>query len=624
MPIKLFLIAATLAAVVGAVRAAPDYVRVPDPEKVLDTLAPKHPRLILTDARLAELKALAGTDELLAGAVKDVLSRADRLVGEPKLVRKIIGPRLLRVSRECRHRMYTLGLAWRWTGREKYLRKAVEDMLAVCEFKDWNPRHFLDVAEMAHAAGVGYDWFHSALDADTRKRIAAGLRRHGLQAGLKGYAENAGWSRSGHNWNQVCNFGLTVAALAVAEEYPDEAARLIPRAVAAVPRALKTYAPDGAWPEGPGYWGYATRYTVYGLSALQTALGTDFGLSDAPGLDKAGEFPIHMAGPTGLLFNFADVGKGKRLKNTPSLFWLARRYGRPLFAHTEREAIRRYGGRARDVIWYVPDEDPSAEPDPPLAKRFDGPVPVAVFRTAWYEPDALFVAVKAGYNQVNHGHLDLGQFAVSALGVRWARELGSDHYNLPGYWGRAADAQRWKYYRLGSLSHNIPLIDNANQDVHAKAELTAFVPSGTDGLAKVDLTDAYKPAATKALRGVRLLAGRAVLVQDELTLDGSHEVAWGMTTEAAIEPAGRQAVLRQDGKALTARLLSPAGARFTVESCRQQPPQATNEGFRRLMLRIPDAEGLCRIAVLLLPHWPDGAYDKPVKVQPLSQWPKAK
>ena len=40
---------------------------------------------------------------------------------------------------------------------------------------------------------------------------------------------------------------------------------------------------DGGWDEGPGYWAYATQYNIFYLSALQTALGTDFGFDKQPG-----------------------------------------------------------------------------------------------------------------------------------------------------------------------------------------------------------------------------------------------------------------------------------------------------------------------------------------------------
>jgi len=595
-------------------------VRIPKPEQVIATLNKSRPRLVLTDARLAELKKLAKTDKLLAKGVGDVIREADSLARSPVLVYKVIGPRLLRVSRDCVRRMYAFGLAWRWTGKRKYVEKARENLLAVCAFKDWNPRHFLDTAEMSHGVAIGYDWFHDALDEPTRGRIRKGLIRCGMEPGVAAYrGRGAGWTRTAFNWNQVCNFGLIIGALGIADTDPQYARAIVPAAVASVPRALATYAPDGAWPEGPGYWGYATRYTTYGLAAMETALGTDFGLSNVPGLDQAGFFPIYTTGPTGLYFNFADTGGRNRRRNLPALFWLARRYEAPFLAAAERDVLAAGRATALDVIWYVPPTR-RKPPAPDAARLFRGPVEVAVFRSAWGDRDALFAAVKAGYNQVNHGHLDLGSFEIDALGVRWARELGSDNYNLPSYWGRDPKAQRWKYYRLGSLSHSVPLLDDRNQDVYAKAKVTKFKADGRNGLAVIDLSGAYKSLARSATRGLKMVQGRAVLVQDELDIAKPCRAAWGMTTDAKIAADAGRAVLTLDGKTLTARVLSPAGAAFSVESAEQKSPQATNKGVRRLMVRLKAQPGPLRFAVLLSPHWPDGKQVRSSKITPLKQW----
>ena len=97
---------------------------------------------------------------------------------------------------------------------------------------------------------------------------------------------------------------------------------------------------------------------------------------------------------------------------------------------------------------------------------------------------------------------------------------------------------------------------------------------------------------------------RAVLVQDEFEMKKPCEVAWGMTTDAEIDvKQGTVAVLKLKGKELTARLLSPKDAAFTVESAEQQPPQKKNTGVRRLMVKLPQAGGAVCVAVLLSPAW---------------------
>ena len=278
-----------------------------DSSAILATLDKNHPRLMLKDKDLQNLKQQYATDKVLQKCIKDVLQDADYQLKKSPLKYEKIGPRLLHVSRDCLNRTYALGLAYRWTGEEKYAKKAVENLLAVCAFEDWNPSHFLDTAEMSHAVGVGYDWLYSYLDAQTREKIKAGLFKNGLEQGLIAY-EKQWWSKSEHNWNQVCNGGLVAGALAIAESDPKYAERIVAAAIESLPRALNSYNPDGAWGEGPGYWSYATHYTAYGLTALQTALGKDFGLLQIEGLAKAGYFPIYTAGPTELYLNLADCG----------------------------------------------------------------------------------------------------------------------------------------------------------------------------------------------------------------------------------------------------------------------------------------------------------------------------
>jgi len=594
---------------------------VTDSSAVLETLEKAHPRLMLKDKDIENLKALHAKDEVLQKCLRDVLEEADQCAGKPMLTYRKIGPRLLSVSRECLHRVYALSLAYRWTGQEKYAQKAAQNMLTVCAFKDWNPSHFLDTAEMSHAVGLGYDWLYSYLDAETREKIKAGLIKNGLEPGLAVYRKKSGWSRSDYNWNQVCNGGLIVGALAIAESDPQYAEQIIPAAVQSLPLALKSYAPDGAWGEGPGYWSYATHYTAYGLAALQSALGKDFGLLKIEGLAQAGYFPIYTTGPTGYYLNLADVGEKSSRGPMPCMFWLARAFGNPMYAEAERAEIVRRSTSPQHVVWYMPaSQKPLESRD--LDRYFRGPVEVAVFRSAWDDPEALWVGVKAGYNQVNHGHLDLGNFELDALGVRWARDLGSDDYNMAGYWSKGRGGQRWSYYRLNSKSHNVCLLDGQDQDPMAKASITKFESGKSSAFVLIDLTSAYEKFARKVTRGVVMLEGRkAVLIQDEFEIEKPCEVTWAMTTDAkiAIEKEGT-ARLTLNGKELVARVLSPERAEFTTESAERKPPEKVNKGVRRLIVRLPDAKDNVRVAVLLSPVWKDAGDVNSAPLKPLAEW----
>jgi hypothetical protein len=175
---------------------------------------------------------------------------------------------------------------------------------------------------------------------------------------------------------------------------------------------------------------------------------------------------------------------------------------------------------------------------------------------------------------------------------------------------------------LNSQSHSVPLLNGENQDPMAKASFINLDSQESSAFAIVDLSSAYEKYAKKVTRGVAMLEGRkAVLIQDEFEIEKPCEVTWAMTTDAeiSVEKEGT-AKLTLKGKTLIARVLSPAGATFTVESAEQQPPQKANKGVRRLLVRLPNSKDNVRVAVLLSPVWKDGREVSKVELQPLAQW----
>lgn len=611
------LLLATAVLLTGNTHASPDK----ESPSILKTLEADHPRLMLKEPALQDLKKRATSDVVLQRLILGVIRKADDCLDEPMLTYRKRGPRLLHVSKACLERVYELGVAWRWTGDTKYAEKIEENLLAVCAFPDWNPSHFLDTAEMAHAVGIGYDWIYHYMGPESRSLIREVLVTKGLKPGIERHKHGYHHFTYAYNWNQVCNGGLLIGALAVAESDPDTAEYLIDRALENLPTALGSYAPEGVWAEGIGYWKYATEYTAFALTALETALGSDFGLSEFPGLATTGYVPLNSTGPTGLYFSYADAGDFKKHRSAPCLFWLSRTFDNPDFADAEHRLIKSKDCSPLHVIWYTPPSG-SKPADRQLDRLLKGEVETALFRSAWDDPDALFVGVKAGDNQAHHGHLDLGNFELDALGVRWARDLGSDDYNLPDYWSYKEGGTRWTYYRLGSSSHNVPMLDNKNQNANAVAKLTRFHSSEEFSFAEIDLSQAYAANASSAHRGVALVAGRrAALVQDEIDIDRPCELLWGMTTDAtiALEKANT-ARLSLRGRHLVARLLSPTGASFAVESAEQEPPQKRNQGVSRLVIRLPETQGKTTVAVLLSPVWEDGGPVDEVDIKPLSAW----
>jgi hypothetical protein len=583
-------------------------------DDVLSTLRPGHPRLYLLDRDLAALKTRVTSNPTAKAWYAKLKRDGEEILTQSPVVHGLKEPRkpfqsMIDQSLRALDRVSTLALLYRLDGDRRWLDRARKEMLAVASFPDWNPNNFLDSAILSHALAIGYDWLHKDLSETDRKTVREALVGKGLKPGLKEYREKGWWTEATFNWNQICNCGMTVAALAVADDDPAVAKEVVDAARRSIVKAMKSFAPDGGWAEGPFYWNHATRHNCQFLDAVSTALGTDFDLKEMPGFSATDRFWTHVGGPSGLLFNFADSYDAAG--GAAQMLWLAREFRHPWAAAREANVTARQID-AFHLIWS--DALDTAKPDPklPTDALFRG-AEVACFRSAWDDPKAVYVGFKGGDNQASHAHLDLGSFVLDADGQRWAIDLGGDSYGLPGYFGE----KRWEYFRTNTQSHNTLTIDGKNQDPKAKATIVAFQSSKSWSFAVADLTKAYGTQVSVARRGIALLDRRRVLVQDELTPSAPSEVTWKMLTRATISVDEATATLKQDGATLTVRVLEPSGAKFEVQRASAPPPQNPNRGVSTLAVRVTAQAKSTRIVVILEPG------SRPTvspKVEPLDQW----
>lgn len=415
---------------------------------------------------------------------------------------------------------------------------------------------------MTAGMAIGYDWLYHDLTADQRQTLRTAIIKHGLEPGMRSYEGKAPygwWVRAHNNWNQVCNGGMIAGALAVADEKPELAATIINKAVESLPLAMRNFGPDGGWFEGPGYWGYAMMYNALAIACLDSALGSDFGLSRIEGFDRAADFYIQMAGATGNSFNYADANVSATQHS--SLFWLAKKFKRPDWASYQ---ARHGKPNAESLLWYEPALISNTVVDLPNLAYFRG-VEVASARTRWHDDQALFIGVKAGRNGVNHDNLDLGSFIFEALGERWFIDLGPDDYNLPAYFGK----NRYTYYRLRAEGHNTLVINpGRSQPDQAPNAMCTLIAREADGVSVIttDLTPAYAGHGATRVQRTFALADDALTVTDTIELDGPGDAWWFCHTPADVTLAedGRSASLAIKDKNLRVQLEAPAGASLVL------------------------------------------------------------
>lgn len=597
-------------------------------QAAFDRPIPAHPRLFMNDRELARIQTRIKTEKALQGFYKAMLAKADDIIKQKPVTRKQTGKRLLSVSRRCLDRVIHLSAAYRFSGQGRYLERAEREMLAAAGFTDWNPSHFLDVAEMTAALAIGYDWLYPQLSAESRATIRRGILEKGIQPARK----SRSWVRTRNNWNQVCNGGITLGILALWEDQPELAQQLVHRAVNGVQVAMAEYEPDGAYPEGPGYWVYGTSYNVVLLAALESVLGTDFGLSEKPGFSKCAEYYLHVAGPTGRYFNYPDSGSGGGF--VPAVFWFAQKYRQPTLAWSqfrlweqllEERPSRLLSSRLAPLTLLWAENKPVTPP--PLVWMGDGSNNVAMFRSSWTDPEATYLAIKGGSPSVNHGHMDVGSFVIDAGGLRWALDLGPESYHKiesrgMNLWGRDQDAQRWTIFRYNNLSHNTLVVNGQHQRVKGYAPIVRFSDQEPWPHVVFDMSSVYQGQLAQALRGAALLPSGRILIQDDLKATSEKTtVRWAMVTPAQVEiKDASMALLKQKGKTMRFGVVTNADVRIKTYSTEPKADyDASNPGTRMVGFELNLAPGETqRVAVLLSPE--DAPPVKTKKIQSVLKW----
>jgi len=570
-------------------------IQIPSKGEVLNTLKGEHPRLISAES-IGKIKMLIQEDELAQQIWKSNLKFAQGLLNKKPLVyNKPDGRRLLSVSREALERVRSLSLIYLILGEKKYAERAWQELSAVASFSDWNPSHFLDCAEMTHAVALGYDWLYNFWSAEQKKMLQQAILQKGLNPALEVYSKELGWHKGNINWNQVCNGGISIGALAIAEHIPEIASKILSTAIESIQLPMKAYEPDGGGYEGPTYWDYGSRYNVFFLDALENSLGTDFGLGSMEGFRRSGDFQIHLSATNLMCFNFSD--SDVKAMSTAQHFWMGKRYDQARYSGFRYMALKRgVKGNILDLLWFddrFKDFDLNSMP---LDKYFRV-AEIVTMRDSWDNEKGFSVALKGGSSTRVHSHMDLGSFILEGDGVRWFTDFGKDAQTYQRHINKAG---RWDFYRTRAEGHNTLVINpkfrgNQKRTEDGIAEFTKFESGKESAIAVLDVSKSYFDDVSFK-RTFTLNRGIEFRIADEIKCKEPSVLFLFYHTEAEIELTenNRQAILKQDGKSIVISLVKPMEAQFEVLPAKPMPEspilpfQEKNDGTRKLSIHFTD------------------------------------
>lgn len=559
----------------------------------------EHPRIMVEPGTFEEIKNNIPNDENMQKWYDSMIKSADEmLTAAPIEYTPAKGDTLLESARTMLSRSRTLGLAYQLTKEEKYKDALWDNLSNVCSFQDWYPTHFLDVGEMSLAVAIGYDWLYNEWTKEERKILENAIETKGLEVTLEQYETDnqAGyWTVTDNNWNVVCNGGAAVAALAIGDKNPELVGKVVYYALWGLESMMKEYAPDGGWNEGITYWQYTNSYFTYLMSSLNTALGSDFGFVESPGVARTGMFPIDGTGPKGI-FNYHDAGTA--YYSSADTLWMSSRLNDPELTANNlyNREIYDMGGGAQELIWYDPEMNDGTEPTLEKDTVYNG-VELAFMRSSFEDLNGIFVGLHGGLNSVNHGSLDNGTFVLDAIGERWFLDLGGDSYSLPEYFA----GKRYNYYRNRAEGHNTLVINPGSgndQIASATGVITEQFSKPRGAYSILDMTPAYE-GANSIRRGMMLSNDRTIVtVRDEFDLEQNSELYWFAHTKADIEISedGKSAILTIGNKQLYAELSTDLDAKFSVMDAKplstspQYSGQNSNSGVRKLAIHSDSAK----------------------------------
>lgn len=487
--------------------------------------------------------------------------------------------RLLSVSRKVEQILLYCSYAYRMTGREEFLVKAVETLKTVCgQFKDWHPSHYLDVGEMALGVSIAYDWLYYDLDYDMRLMVRKAISNYAINTALNDKSGRNATQTTRNNWNSVCNGGLVAAALAAYPQDKSNCAKVIENALVSNAAAVKSmYSPDGNYGEGYGYWEYGTSYQICLLQMLHKAFGNDNGLSNIDGFMKTGEFMLFMGTPCGGDFSYADGGSARESMQIP-MWWFAAKTGNSALLANEVRLLNKGKYSKNRLLPVIPgiimdfSFNPSSLAFPSSSLWVgNGLVPVAMIHTGWkFDDGDKYIGFKGGAANANHAHMDAGSFVYESQGVRWSDDLVRPNYatieNLTAeaggsYWSMSQTSLRWDIFRMNNLGHSTLSFSNfdnsfnklhtTDHNVSGKATIANVYDDATSPGARMDLTAVFKGQAKSVFRTIRL-EGDDLIITDEVTALESEDakMMWRMLTPSTVETGGSYETLSQKGKTL--------------------------------------------------------------------------
>lgn len=349
------------------------------------------------------------------------------------------------------------------------------------------------------------EWFGDRIDPPVRKAIEASLRSKVIEpvfAVLEKddpLIKNRHWWRTAEmNWNAVCTAGSTGAVLSF-EPSKRRRALVVLDAVANARDYLSGFTRDGYCSEGPGYWSYGFGHFLLLADLLQHESGGRLQLGRLPNAAAAATYPDRISLDGTRFPAFADSattgGPDGLIRWWANQLVLGRRDPFP-------KDGPHAGMRATLAQWQLVGQALCSNAAAPresgaLGLRDEFPDGGVFVSRMLVDGKVTFsAAMKAGHNDEDHNHNDVGSYVIDLKGSLPVLDPGSTVYTAKTF-----SSERYAHPILSSYGHSVPIINGQLQSTGRSAAgkiITRNFTPDSDTWA-VDLSACYPKSGVKSL-----------------------------------------------------------------------------------------------------------------------------
>ncbi|MBI5030889.1 MAG: heparinase II/III family protein [Chloroflexi bacterium] len=476
------------------------------------------------------------------------------------------------------------------------LKDTVQDYLwSICEETNWVlPAHENDIidlfsAETGFALAETLTLLGDTLDVEVRLRVRAEIEHRTFDPYLR-YYRALWWHKAGMNWNGVCNSSVAATFLLLERE-PSRVARALEIALTGLRVYLDAgFEKDGTSNEGVSYWQYGLINFVALSEMLRARTNGAVDLLSSQRMRDIAAYPAKLLLSPSMFATFSDCddalnfnyGIVTRLMERTDEQSLASLLTPPAVSELISNTNWRLTMMLRNFLWW----DGTYYTPTPITDAYLPLGGVARLVTRMPQDAQVVLVIKAGHNDENHNHNDIGSFILHVDNETLLTDPGRGLYSRDYF-----NQHRYENIFANSYSHSVPRIDGQLQKEgkEFRGEIVNIEMNTPSKSIELEFARAYPLTNLASARRHITPDSNIITLRDVFRFsENPVEIEETLMTWCDVEINGTTAIIRGKHHTLHLTIETPSDARFALERLEKESREnAKTEILKRLSVVLP-------------------------------------